>query len=510
MPIGLRGQRLVERFSKIFVCVALLLTVPVVASAHAKLVRSQPNANETLSTVPRIIELWFSELLEPGLNKIEVKDQAGNRVDSSDVTLAENNKKALVNLKQLSAGVYTVRWKVLSADQHAIRGVFDFTVTESAIDSSTLTPSPSQEIATPTAAPHETAPINETEDYVSWRQTLVRWLSYLAMMTLFGGIAFRLMVLAPAMKRVGGSLENKLLRAATRRVLSVTLVAALSLLLTSIVALILQAADVFDTSLLATLSPEVLIRVLRTGYGPSWILQVASLVVLLILLILLRTKRSSFLWRMGLVAGALLLAAPSWTGHAMLAAEHFRLAVMTDWLHLLAGSFWVGGIFHLALTWKPISSLVPHGRRATLLHQVITSFTRVAMPSVVLLVLAGLYNTWAHVPSFRALWVTPFGQALALKLLLVLLMLVLGAINNYYFGKRAARLVGQDKPTDSETHLERGFVRSIRFEAALGIVVLLVTAVLVFLTPARSHPDMGQRDQNEKWNVVVSIGGAKS
>jgi len=121
------------------------------------------------------------------------------------------------------------------------------------------------------------------------------------------------------------------------------------------------------------------------------------------------------------------------------------------------------------------------------------------MPSVALLVLAGLYNTWAHVPGLNALWLTPYGKALSVKLLFVLLMLLLGAINNYHFGKRAARLAqNQESPDrDSVPPIERSFYRSIAFEASLGVVVLLVTAVLVFLTPARNHPAMDNARSGE-------------
>ncbi|MGI8838822.1 MAG: CopD family protein [Pyrinomonadaceae bacterium] len=92
----------------------------------------------------------------------------------------------------------------------------------------------------------------------------------------------------------------------------------------------------------------------------------------------------------------------------------------------------------------------------------------------------------------ESVWVTPYGQALAVKLLLVLFMLLLGAINNYHFGKRAARIATQNSNSDNAAGrpLERRFYRSVLFEASFGLVVLLVTAVLVFLTPARNHPAM--------------------
>jgi hypothetical protein len=49
--------------------------------------------------------------------------------------------------------------------------------------------------------------------------------------------------------------------------------------------------------------------------------------------------------------------------------------------------------------------------------------------------------------------------------------------------------------TATAAQLERGFYRSVVLEASLGIIVLLVTAVLVFLTPARNHPAMESGDK---------------
>ena len=485
------------RMGRTIATLLLVAVMPVLGLAHAKLSRSQPKAKETLAQSPKLIELWFTEALEPGLNTIEVKDQQGNRVDRGQVTLSEENKKAQIELGELKPGVYTVVWKSLSADQHAIRGRFTFTVA-----ASTTSASPTPGTAQPSHTPMPEMTIEEDQgEQISPGQILVRWLSYLAMMLLFGGFAFRLLVLAPSLRSaLDGEERSKAVAASERRALLLSWISIVSLVVTSVVALVIQASSVFDTSLTQSLSPLILMRVLATGYGGSWILQIVSLVVIGVILLLLtrRVKRHpagehTALWLAGLVAGAALLVAPSWTGHAVASARDFRLAVFSDWLHLLAGGFWVGGLFHLALTLPPALAFVSKPRRTVALHQLIKRFTRIAMPSVVLLVLAGLYNTWAHVPSLSAFWMTPYGQTLAIKLAVVGVMLLLGALNNFHFGKCAVRLLeAQDTNPDagSQAKLERGFRRSVALEATLGAVVLLITAVLVFLTPARSHPAM--------------------
>src|SRR5207247_1334746 len=96
-------------------------------------------------------------------------------------------------------------------------------------------------------------------------------------------------------------------------------------------------------------------------------------------------KEHTALWWAALIVGIVLLVAPSWTGHAAAAIKDFRLAVLTDWLHLVAGAFWVGGLFHLALVTRPTLQKLDRTKRAGVLYQIIRLFTRVAIPTVYVL-----------------------------------------------------------------------------------------------------------------------------
>lgn len=476
--------------------VILLITfVPIPALAHTKLVRSEPKAKEVLSQTPKLVELWFTEALEPGLTTIEVRDEHGNRIDKGTAALSEEDKKAAIEVGELRAGVYTVTWKTVSADQHVIHGSFLFSVASSGAGMTSNSPTQTPEgVQAASPVPMVSQDLGEQ---VPFSQIFVRWLSYLAMIMVFGGFAFRSLILIPSLRDFhNGTIQADARTASESRVLVLLWVSITLLVISSLAAFAQQASDLFGSSL----SPPLWVRVLRTGYGPSWILQVTSVALIAITLFLLtrqirRTplKEHSTFWWLGLAATAMLLIAPSWTGHAVASARDFRLAVFTDWLHLVAGGFWVGGLFHLALTLPVTVTSVQEPHRATVVYHLITRFTRVAIPSVLLLVLAGLYNTWAHIPGLKAFWITPYGQTLTLKLLLVAVMLVLGALNNLYFGKRAKRLLEARKTNSNATSpsgFERSFRRSVALEAVLGVLVLLVTATLVFLTPARSHPSM--------------------
>ncbi|MBA3514910.1 MAG: copper resistance protein CopC/CopD, partial [Pyrinomonadaceae bacterium] len=377
---------------------AVALLTPAV-SAHAKLLRSEPKGNSTVPQAPTLVELWFSEELETRFNTIEVKDQQGKRVDRGEVSLSEENKKAQVALDGLGAGTYTVVWKVLSMDEHTLRGTFSFTVAQSVAPAGTeaspanATDTAGAAQALPHESPMDSMPSAKSEEgyEISPGHSAVRWLSYLAMMTLFGGFAFYLLVLAPALRQVSSATGTDDLRVTgARRIVILSWVGLILLAVMSFVALAFQASGVFDKSLSEALSPSLLGQVITdTGYGGHWLLEILSVVVLAVILFILSSrlkqapaKGHKAIWWAGLLASAVLLIAPSWTGHAVAAVKDYRLAVVTDWLHLLAGGFWVGGLFHLALTLPSVVAGFDKARRISLLHEVIKRFTRIAMPAV--------------------------------------------------------------------------------------------------------------------------------
>jgi methionine-rich copper-binding protein CopC len=103
--------------------------VPAKALAHAKLIRSRPNASEVLAETPASVELWFNERLEDEFNSIEVADSAGRKVEEGHARVnPQQRTNLLVRLRKLPPGSYLVHWKILSVDGHTSRGRFIFSV----------------------------------------------------------------------------------------------------------------------------------------------------------------------------------------------------------------------------------------------------------------------------------------------------------------------------------------------------------------------------------------------
>jgi methionine-rich copper-binding protein CopC len=95
------------------------------AFAHAHLSKSMPSPGTTVSGLSEVV-LTFSEPLEPAFSHIDVRDANGKSVEAGKSAVKDNIMR--VPLTPLSAGTYTVNWRVLSVDTHKTQGSFTFKV----------------------------------------------------------------------------------------------------------------------------------------------------------------------------------------------------------------------------------------------------------------------------------------------------------------------------------------------------------------------------------------------
>ncbi len=187
-----------------------------------------------------------------------------------------------------------------------------------------------------------------------------------------------------------------------------------------------------------------------------------------------------------IAAGTLLLLTASLSGHAADSGD-LSLAVLVDWLHLLAVSAWMGGLFFLALLLrKRIMLSGPEPTSPSALIASVKRFATLAAVCVVLILVTGSYQVWQRVGNLAALLQTLYGQILLAKLAIVFLLLGLGVINRYYIlpklsqpgAARSAPLAGD--PLGK-------LLNTVSLEMGLGLAIIACVALLMQLPPARSQ-----------------------
>jgi methionine-rich copper-binding protein CopC len=109
------------------VAVVALFATAVPASAHDKLISSDPASDQNLAEAPAEVSLTFSaDVLDMGA-AVVVSDAAGTEWVSAAPAVDGPTVTAVLDPGMPDAG-YEIRWRVVSSDGHPISGVVPFTV----------------------------------------------------------------------------------------------------------------------------------------------------------------------------------------------------------------------------------------------------------------------------------------------------------------------------------------------------------------------------------------------
>jgi copper transport protein len=393
----------VRRALALVVAVAGSLVLPAAAFAHAALLRTVPQASGTVNTAPKQIALTYSEAVEPRFAVVSVTDaQAHQETSGTPRRSPANPDTLLIPLKSTSEGWYLVYWRVISVDGHPVRGAFTFAVGPN--------PGPAPQFVIPSISETAATP----------RLLIARWAAFLAVMCAIGLAVLRLVVARP-------------LRGEGLRPVTIAFAAASVIGLVAIpVYILLSTADFALRSFFAIGALVPLVH--ASAFGRSWTdlwLCFALFVAASALAIRIdrpdRGQRSiaELVAAVGAVAAAgAVLIIPGLAGHAAQTAPR-GLSLLLDALHVAAGSLWIGGLAGLVVLWAAL----PSGRRVDGLRVVVPRFSNMAFVSVVVLVASGTWAAVLHLPTLRTLWDTSYGQALLVKIALLVAAMALGAVN---------------------------------------------------------------------------------
>jgi copper transport protein len=448
------GKRYLFLFLIAF-CLSVLLYLVrspgIAVQAHSNLVRSDPESGSVLAQAPSTVTLEFSEPLDADLSRARLADanleilvEGPGRIDPAD------NRILRLDLPELQDGAYNVIWQARSTvDGHVTSGVVTFSIGEAATNISLLPP------------PGAWDPTTARPPAID---TLIRWLSYLAAAMVAGSFIFGRLVWRPAY-RAWGSAErsNDQMTALRIRQLAISGIAGLVILSLAFVQFQAWQATqgVFQISY-----SEAMIALIRPLNG--WVFWVRIILLGELAYLALRlsypgTGETAPWWvAIGLSLAVLL----TFSLQSHTAALDNPLAVAIDWLHVTAMAVWFGGLICLALllrqTEMPASLLVPR-------------FSRLALTSVGILAISGLFSVLIQVRTFEALTSTIYGEALILKSLFFALMIGLGALNLLVISPRLVAFGGR---------AVRWLRNTVRTELGIAMLILIAASVMTGVTPA--------------------------
>lgn len=429
----------------VVVC-ALAAALPGEAMGHAVLEHSEPHQNASLSAAPSTVRLEFNEPVEVAFGALRVYDSDGKRVDSGTVDHPGGKQSSVtVGVREaLGRGIYTTTYRVVSADGHPVSGGFAFGIGQP-VSSRRDTPAVADLLARSSAGAA-----------VEGLYGAVRGVHYAALLLLVGAVGFRLLVWPAA---TTARWPRRLLLGAA----VVGLLGALS-------GVALQGALGAGVGLGEALDGPVLEGSLETRTGAAWLMRAAAWGVLVVVLLALRRTASSRAQVLGLaIPSALLIGTLPYAGHAETQSPQAVL-IPTDVLHVLAAGTWLGGLVLLVVCFWPRRGPAPVDGAA----EATVRFSRLALPAVGVLVVAGLVQAWFYLGSIGAAFDTTYGWAVVAKIALLTAVVALAAGNR----RRTAKLTAA-----TTSAAGRGLRTAMRGELALAVLVLAATATLVRAAP---------------------------
>ncbi len=453
---------------KLVVVSAVALVLAVTASealGHVQLVSSSPARAESLATPPDILQLVFSEPVQPSLTSVVLLGPRGDTVMISAPRLeAGSDRRILADvIVRLEAGDYVLAWRTVSLDGHPVSGHIPFLVQEPA--SVEISPdaelAPSDTIAPPPAI-EEPPPAGF--HVLSPAFVAIRWLGYLGVLGVFGAVVFLLLVLPATAAADPAWIES--VQEASWRARRWGVMSALIFLMAAIARLVAQGAALAGP---AGVDLEVINAiVLESPWGRAWLIQMVSGGLLLALL----TTGERRWARLGALALLPLLAASMGVaGHALSAPWPPAVVVSAHAVHLMGAGVWLGSLLMVLVAGLPAARSSGSGTSARMATMV-SVFSPLGLACGALVVLTGAVAAAAHLGSIRAIWETDYGRVLILKLGVVAVVAGLGGFNWLRMRPRLAA-----------SREGKSLSASGGFELAFAVLVLLVTAVLVATPP---------------------------
>ena len=377
------------------------------ADAHAVLQSSVPRWGAVLATTPRAITLTYSEDVVPQYARVAVITPRGQnlagppRVTGSVVEVA---------LRPGPTGSDTVRWRMVASDDgHVTEGAFSF-----GVRAKPLPPAAVSGVGVPVAP------------------ELLAWLAFVGVVLTGGVLTFRALVFAPAARVVGDRGAGDASVA-----IWVAVAGAVLALHAGLFGFLVGAYPIVGGGGLSTfVGTEIIPIRLGTHLGQAWTLMTFAWLGVLALLVgawVTPRRRELLLASAGLLSLGIAFGI-SWASHP---ASRGTLPLVADYVHLLAGALWVGGVVSLVI-FVGVAHRLPGPARESLVRACLLRFSALAPPLIVTLALAGTYVALRQLPSVSALFTSSYGITLILKTVVFLGALALGGYHHFRVVPRIA------------------------------------------------------------------------
>ena len=155
-------------------------------------------------------------------------------------------------------------------------------------------------------------------------------------------------------------------------------------------------------------------------------------------------------------------------------------AILT-WIHFIAAAIWVGGSIFIGIVFSPLLKTITTSleERMKIMIRVGRRFNKIAVPSLIILMVTGLYNSHVLLSKPELLVATSYGTFLIIKIILVILLILTYAIHVRVIRKDVEEKIMSNKmPEQQIQKLRKKIIILGEITVVLSIAILFFASLL--------------------------------
>jgi putative copper resistance protein D len=155
-------------------------------------------------------------------------------------------------------------------------------------------------------------------------------------------------------------------------------------------------------------------------------------------------------------------------------------AIIT-WIHLIAAAIWVGGSLFIGIVFSPLLKTMTSSveERMQIMIRVGKRFNKIAVPSLIILMLTGLYTSNSLIGNPDLLVSTSYGKFLIIKIILVIALIITYAVHVRVIRKDVEEKIMSNKMSEPEIQkLRKKIIILGEITVVLSIAILFFASLL--------------------------------
>ncbi len=155
-------------------------------------------------------------------------------------------------------------------------------------------------------------------------------------------------------------------------------------------------------------------------------------------------------------------------------------AIIT-WIHLVAAAIWVGGSLFIGIVFSPLLKTIATSleERMQIMIRVGRRFNKIAVPSLIILMATGLYNSHVLLSKPELLVATSYGIFLIIKIILVVALIIIYAIHVRVIRKDIEeKIMSNQMPEHQIQKLRKKIIILGEITVVLSLAILFLASLL--------------------------------